>query len=400
MSEINVRVVDRGRRYFYLRYRDPVTGRNVEKSSEVETGGKAQRRKAEKEAAVWEADLKAGRYKSPSRVTWAEFLDRYDREHLSSLADGTHSKAWAVFNSVTEILRPARLASLTAEAISRYATELRKKGRAESTIQSNLQHLKAALNWAVEMEILPEAPKIRMPKRAKNSKVMRGRAVTSEEFERMLGKVSAVVGEEVSESWRHFLTGLWWSSLRLTEALTLTWDNWGDGLIVDTSGKYVMLRIPAEAEKGNKDRVYPVAPEFAEFLLATPENERSGFVFNPVPSRIIRGNRRAGKDTACRTVTRIGEAAGVVVDRKNLPDGTQKTSFGSAHDLRRAFGFRWSRRVMPAVLKELMRHEDISTTMKYYVGLNAESTAEALYAAVSGDTSGDTTPTEATIKTT
>ena len=45
---------------------------------------------------------------------------------------------------------------------------------------------------------------------------------------------------------------------------------------------------------------------------------------------------------------------------------------------------------MPAVLKELMRHEDINTTMNYYVGVNAELTAEALYAAVSGDTFGDT----------
>lgn len=53
--------------------------------------------------------------------------------------------------------------------------------------------------------------------------------------------------------------------------------------------------------------------------------------------------------------------------------------YGSAHDLRRAFGLRWSRRIMPAVLKELMRHEDIGTTMKYYVGTEAEETARMLY---------------------
>jgi len=51
---------------------------------------------------------------------------------------------------------------------------------------------------------------------------------------------------------------------------------------------------------------------------------------------------------------------------------------------------------MPAVLKELMRHEDINTTMNYYVGVNAELTAEALYAAVSGDTFGDTSDSKAT----
>ena len=51
----------------------------------------------------------------------------------------------------------------------------------------------------------------------------------------------------------------------------------------------------------------------------------------------------------------------------------------SAHDLRRGFGFRWSRRIMPAVLKELMRHADIKTTMDFYVGTEAEETARMLY---------------------
>jgi len=34
---------------------------------------------------------------------------------------------------------------------------------------------------------------------------------------------------------------------------------------------------------------------------------------------------------------------------------------------------------MPQVLKELMRHEDIQTTMRYYVGRNAQTTADALW---------------------
>lgn len=37
---------------------------------------------------------------------------------------------------------------------------------------------------------------------------------------------------------------------------------------------------------------------------------------------------------------------------------------------------------MPTVLKELMHHGSIETTLKYYVGHNAEATAEAVWAAV------------------
>lgn len=38
-------------------------------------------------------------------------------------------------------------------------------------------------------------------------------------------------------------------------------------------------------------------------------------------------------------------------------------------------------RVMPNVLQELMQNENISTTMAFYVGRNAEATAEAAWSA-------------------
>jgi hypothetical protein len=58
---------------------------------------------------------------------------------------------------------------------------------------------------------------------------------------------------------------------------------------------------------------------------------------------------------------------------------TGKVKFASAHDLRRSFGSRWARKVMPAVLQKLMRHESIETTMGYYVDLDADDLAEDLY---------------------
>jgi integrase len=66
-----------------------------------------------------------------------------------------------------------------------------------------------------------------------------------------------------------------------------------------------------------------------------------------------------------------------------------KAKYGSAHDLRRSFGERWATRVMPHLLQQLMRHEDINTTMRYYVGRNAETTADALWDAVA-NTSANT----------
>ncbi len=134
------------------------------------------------------------------------------------------------------------------------------------------------------MGLLAKLPSIEIPRRAKGQKLMKGRPITGEEFERMLAKVPDVVGEAAATSWTHYLNGLWHSGLRLAESLELHWDR-DDKLCVDLSGKRPMLRIPAALEKSNQDRLLPIAPEFAEFLLVTPEAQRVGPVFSPRAKR-------------------------------------------------------------------------------------------------------------------
>lgn len=53
----------------------------------------------------------------------------------------------------------------------------------------------------------------------------------------------------------------------------------------------------------------------------------------------------------------------------------------SAHDLRRSFGDRWAKRVIPVVLMQFMRHSDIKTTLRFYVAHDADATADAVWAA-------------------
>ena len=377
---IRVHVVDYGRANLYMRYTDPVTGKQVTKST-----GKNRRKEAVRVAAKWEADLQEGRYKAPSKVTWFEFRDRYEREVLSSLAKRTEGKVSAMFNAVEEYLNPQKLAALTADSISRLQARLRERGLAESTIKGHLSHLQSALNWSVRVGLLTEAPKIDMPRRARKSKVMKGRPITTEEFERMLDKVPAVVGDNPTRihSWRHYMTGLWWGGLRLEESLNLYWDR-DDRLQVDLTGQFPMLRIPAALEKGNRDRLLAIAPEFAEFLLSTPHDERVGRVFNPLPASLSGPPLRPHR--VSQLGSRIGQAAGVKVSTDTT---SGKVKYASLHDLRRSFGERWAPRVMPQTLMELMRHESIETSLKFYVGRNAQATAETLYAAVAGNTSGN-----------
>lgn len=357
-----------------LRYKDPDTGKQVRKTS-----GTTNRREAGRLAAEWEAQLNMGLDGRSSKLTWSDFRLRYETEVLSGLADRTGDKVSNVFNAVERIL-PAvangKLKDLTAARISKLQAELRQAGRAESTIEGHLAHLRAALVWAVEQEMISRLPKIRKLKRAKKASKaspMKGRPITTEEFERMLTVTAKVVGDEASLAWRHYLTGLWWSGLRLAESLELYWDR-PDRLCVDLSGKYPMLRILAELEKGHQDRLLPVAPEFAEFLLAVPEEERHGRVFG------LR-SRQGGWLTDARASklgVDIGKAAGVKV---YTHPQTGKVKYASLHDLRRAFGERWSHRIMPPDLMVLMRHESIETTLKYYVGRNSQATADVVWEA-------------------
>lgn len=192
---------------------------------------------------------------------------------------------------------------------------------------------------------------------------MRGRPITTEEFERMLDACDRVRPRDASE-WRELLTGLWLSGLRLGEALQLSWEP-SAPLSVDCDGKFPTLRILAEAEKGFRDRILPITPDFAEVLLTTPRDVREGAVFE-----IARKSCRL--DSVSKTVTRIGKEARVVVNQ-------QQGKFASAHDLRRAYGTRWASKVQPAVLRELMRHESIETTMRFYVGMRSAEIAEELW---------------------
>ena len=82
-------------------------------------------------------------------------------------------------------------------------------------------------------------------------------------------------------------------------------------------------------------------------------------------------------DWVSRRISRLGKATGVKV--RTFASGRVK--FTSAHDLRRSFGECWAPKVMPVVLKSLMRHESIETTLYYYVGQNAETMADAIWAA-------------------
>jgi integrase len=365
------------RPFFHAQWVDPVTGRKKTRSLKTNI-----RRDAERAAASLTKEVNDGTYRPPRTVEWKDFRTRYQDEIVPALAEKTAKKVAAMFNSVEKHVSPGRLAGVTAEALGTLCKQLRKAGRSENTVKSHLSHLRAAMRWAKRVGLLVEVPPFEMPKRLKTA---RHRSITGEEFDRLLAAVPQVIDDpEAAPSWAFLLHGLWASGLRLGEALNLTWDD-DRKLRVKMAGRFPMLWIPAELQKNHKNETVPLAPEFAELLRAVPQAQRTGFVFDPRrrdghdPERI--GGRRSGRLKPHRVgvaIADIGEASNVIVHRGETPESAE---YASAHDLRRGFGFRWSQRVMPAVLKTMMRHASINTTMQFYAVGTAEATAATIWAA-------------------
>jgi integrase len=367
---------------FIIQWRDPATGKLRTKATNIPKDGPARnRREAERLAGELTAQLLTGDPGTPSRLGWADFRERYEREVVPGLAPRTAEKISGVLDRLEEEVKPSRLWDVDEMRLSAFVTKLRAGDRklAESTIRGHLAHIKSALGWAKRMKLIPQLPafpQIRRARVSRGAKVMRGRPITAEEFERMLAETRKVVGDAEAGRWEFYLQGLWTSGLRLAESLELYWDR-GEKLHPVFEGRYPMLRIPAALEKGHKDRLLPMAPEFAKLLANVPEIDRTGPVFKL--ARIDGKPGRPSSDAVSKAVSKIGAKANVRV-------GETKTA--SAHDLRRAFGERWSAKLMPAQLMELMRHESIETTLTYYVGRNAERTAAALWESAGNVDSG------------
>ena len=372
-NKITVYVMDYGRSKFLLQWKDPVTGKRRSQTSQFST-----KAKATKEAGQLEESLNNRLPTGTGSIQWSHFVEEYTENHLQSLKKTSQDRAEGVISVFESIASPQFLRSVTGSVLSSYCAKLRTNGHSEATIATHMRTLRAALQWALDAGHIKEIPPIPKIARARKKRA-KGRPLTDAEFYRFVGAIQDVPSISVNarENWGRLLIGLWYSGLRLGEALALTWGKSGShetDLWIDMSGEFPLMGIVAESEKGFEDRLLPLTPDFGRWLLRVPKEKRQGWVFPITKHRYpdLRNMRSVSK-----VITLIGEASGIVVNAQG--------KFASAHDLRRSFGLRWSHKAFPAEHKELMRHASIQTTEDYYALQEAHSFAKRLWAADSAD---------------
>jgi integrase len=387
--EITVYVFKRKDRTNYTcQWSDPVTGEQQFKST-----GTPNRRKADVFAGELKVKLEAGKEVDPLKTEWKVLADRYEQEYLSSIAKRTRYKFQAIRRHVERLINPKYVTALSSSVMSTFQQQLRNEGMAEATIKSSLSSLRACLNWGKhEVEIVHAVPKIKLPTRVNKSK---GRPLTEAEFKRMLDVAPDEVGAEFAPSIIDTMTGLWFSSLRIEEALRLTWEPTADGfnLECDPDGS-VRIRIESLSDKSTEVRYMPLPPDFQRFILSTPEDAREGFVFDPRVAKQKTVRMRA--DTCSKIISRIGQRAEIVVATyAPKPGETEpRVKYASAHDFRRSFADRHTEIVTEEQLQEMMRHKSIKTTRDHYAKRKAKLVEKAIAKAMqqSSDISSDILP--------
>ncbi len=338
-----------------LYYYDPVTRRVKSRSA-----GSADRKAAERAAADWERELLD--FLGSDGSGWQAFRQRFRDEHLAFKADNTRAAYQTALTSFENFAKPTTLNSVTTSLLSGYASSLAKAGKPHATVKSYLTHLRAAFRWAERMELMRKAPHATMPPMA-NRKHMRGRPLTWREVGKLLRGCRRVWGQQ-ADPWRFLVKLLWYTGLRLGEALALSWDT--PPLIVRLDSKpFPLVLIEGEGTKNRTDTAMPLTPDCARWLERIPDPLRTGYLVRVVNAA---GNRYSAEKLSDE-VSRIGKASGAEVDGESP----------TAHDLRRTFATRWASKVRPMTLQRMLRHSDLSTTLRFYVGLSVEDIGAELW---------------------
>jgi integrase len=359
------------RPFYHVQYRHPLTGKVVTRSTK-----QTRERDAEAWAEQHLASLQMERA-ATRPISWRELCDEYVADQFPSQRASTKQKTTTCIEAVQEILSPKDANSLTTGDIRKFKKTIRDRQVSNYTINGYLASLRKILRWGQRNAFIRELPHIEMSEVVEPTR----HVPTTADYNRMVAAVPKVVGDNAAPSWRYELEGLWLSGLRLSEADILEWRSSATAKMwVEIDCEHPVLHTAASFDKRGKSRVFPMAPEFAEFLRKIPTDKRKGRVFNPEPYGNARSASRPPLDRQIKTFSAIGREAGVAVSEKTPREPLKKgvkpdLKWASAHDLRRAWCTLWASRVPAPVLLEMARHDNMTTTMKFYRGRNAEASA-------------------------
>lgn len=217
-----MRVFKRGDRWYYEIYEN---GKRVRKSLGPEMLSKM--------GAIAEAER-------VTTLTLGEYIEDYLRgiaAQVSCLTIESYRKSLYKFSDFMGISKA--LDEITGRDISAFAAERLRSGLKPETVNIDLRQIRAALNKAIQWELLEKSPRIEFVKAKKRLP----RHLT-------VDQVAAILEAEKDQDFKRLWTFLVWTGCRRGEALGLAWED-------ITLGERPEALITG---KGDRERVIPLLP--------------------------------------------------------------------------------------------------------------------------------------------
>jgi site-specific recombinase XerD len=203
----------------------------------------------------------------------AEFLKDYLAYSKSNKALQSYERDTFIIKNFTDFIQADKLSAITAAKLEAYKVHRRENGAKLTTVNRELNTIKAMLNKAVAWGSLPQSPaksvqKFREPRR-------QVRYLTKEEVRAIL-KAADDRLKPILEVFLH-------TGFRRDELVHLTW--------ADIDFKNQALSVQAKDDWHPKDyeaRHIPMTPRLKEVLLSLPR-QNNGFVFTNASGDILNG---------------------------------------------------------------------------------------------------------------
>lgn len=331
---------------WYVGWVDPLGRRRCKSCGPGPRGRQLAQRLADKR----HAELVAGTYDATEAMTFAAFVDQYDRRILASKSVSHQLSAHRALIRFARITGVKRLKDVATRHIDQFVAARRvQRGKrpgdepSPCTINLELRNLKAAFRVAVEWGLLADAPKIRMLRAPKKLPVY----VTPEHFSSIYQACGAahLPCPRPGDWWRAFLGFAYLTGWRLGEILSLRRDD------VDFDSGHAITR--AESNKARTDAVVALHPAILAHLRGLDMTGEHVFYWPH--------HRRTIYDVFAT----IQQAAGINLPCRARHSHTPTCHLYSFHDLRRAFATLNATRLSADALQQLMRHQSYQTTKVY-----------------------------------
>lgn len=297
------------------------------------------------------------------KLNWYETVRKYEEQHLAQLGKESKKKHKGLIKRIIEFQnKPFKTADEMDTQFIASFTQWLLLSKGQTTVASYLRCLIQMTRWMHRNQLIENLPAFPRHARWAASGKPKGRAISEDEFERLLEAIRWLVLPCEVEKWELFLRGLWWGGLRMSEAFLLNWKRGSaiEARISEQDGD--TLKFRGHAQKNGKNQTIPMAPEFADLIRDMAPNGN-------YHKLVLRPSMDVGLKWIETRINLAGRRAGIkVADNK----------WATAHDLRRSFGTRWAKKLMPADLQAMMRHANISTTMTYYVDIEAGNLSKRL----------------------